>query len=71
MYSRYLVNAYFEDELIYKKRFKSLTNAVKVCCGFSHEIFIEIEDLVLDKVITDYEVKEFVHEFTNDYEEDY
>lgn len=69
MYSRYLLTAYFDDSLIYKKRFKSFNNLIKVCCGFDSSIFIEVTDLVFDRVHSDYEIKDLVFEFKNNDDE--
>lgn len=70
MFSRYKVMSYFEDQLIYSRTFKSFNNAIKVCSGFDSEVYIEIQDLVMDRTIYDSEIKEFVRELCSSFDFD-
>ena len=69
MYPRYQVYAYFNDDLIYSKRFKSLNNLLKVLSGFDNSIYFEVEDLVLDKVLYDHEIHNYIHELVPESED--
>lgn len=69
MFSRYLCEVYWIDELIYKKSFKSINNAIKAMSGFDSECHIEITDLVFDKVIPNHEVRNYIHELCSEFEE--
>lgn len=70
MFSRYKVMSYVEDQLIYSRTFKSFNNAIKVCSGFDPEVYIEIQDLVMDRTIYDSEIKEFVRELCSSFDFD-
>lgn len=69
MFKAYLVEAYFIDDLIFKKRFKSINNAIKVCTGFDHDIHIEITNLITDNVIPNCEVYDMISIFIDECED--
>ena len=69
MFKRYLCEVYFGDDLIYKKAFKSINNALKVLSGFDEDIYMEITDLVFDRIIPNFEVKSYIKELCSDCED--
>lgn len=71
MFKKYLVEAYFLDDLIFKKSFKSINNAIKVCIGFDPEVNIEITNLITEKVFSNVEVKFMLQEFIDEFYEEY
>ena len=70
MFKKYLVEAYFIDDLIFKKRFQSINNAIKVCCGFDNDITIEITNLISDRVYCNCDVKDMISEFIDELNEE-
>ena len=71
MFKQYLVECYFVDDLIFRKRFKSINNAIKVCCGFDNDVTIEITNLITDKIYCNCVVKDMISEFINELDEEY
>lgn len=71
MYPRYKLRAYLDDQLIYSKKFKSLNNLIKCAAGFDSTINFEAEDEVFEKVIYDWELKNYIHELCSLESEDY
>ena len=71
MFKKYVVEAYFVDDLIFKKRFVSINNAIKVCCGFDNDVVIEITNVISDHVYCNCEVKDMISEFINELDEEY
>lgn len=69
MFKAYLVECYFVDDLIFKKRFKSMNNAIKVCTGFDNDVHIEITNLITDHVLCNHEVKEMIQIFIDECED--
>lgn len=69
MFRRYVCEVYWLDELIFKKSFKSINNAIKVLAGFDSECYLEINDLVFDKVIPNYEIRGYIQELCSDCED--
>lgn len=69
MFRRYLCEVYWIDELIFRKSFKSINNAIKVLSGFDSECYLEITDLIFDKVIPNCEIKNYIQELVSDCED--
>lgn len=69
MFKRYICEVYFGDDLIYRKAYKSINNAIKVLSGFDDDIYMEITDLVTDRIIPNCEIHSFIKELVSDCED--